>query len=159
MNKLYHKKLLFFPIILGLIVCGCFSCTVTAHSPSNMSLSYDSTTKMLQVDITHFVSNPNTHYVNTVEVKINDVIEIDQDYTNQSGSSFTYTYVNIEAVQSDIIEVTARCNQGGSITEQLTVSSDEVTEESTDDSASPGFELLILFSSLFILILLLKKKR
>jgi hypothetical protein len=142
---------MFFSLVL-------LSINVSAHSPSNMSLSYNNTTKELQVDITHQVSNPNTHYVYNIVVKINGETNISQDYTSQPGSSFTYSYEGIEVIEGDIFEVTALCNQGGSITRTFTVSSGEVSETGDDDSSTPGFELTVVFLAV-ALVLLCRRKR
>jgi hypothetical protein len=122
-----------------------------------MSLSYDSTTNELQVDISHQVSNPNTHYVYKIVIKINGVTNISQDYTSQPGSSFSYTYEDIDAVESDTFEVTALCNQGGSISKELTVSS-EIISETDDKSSTPGFEFIIFITSIITIIIPLKKR-
>jgi hypothetical protein len=124
-----------------------------------MNLSYNNTTKELLVDITHQVSNPNTHYVYNIVVKINGETNISQDYTSQPESSFTYTYEGIEVIEGDIFEVTALCNQGGSITRTLTVSSGEVSETGDDDSSTPGFELIIFICAIALILFWRQKKR
>jgi len=157
MNNLNSNRLLFLTVSLVLLSFAFLSLNAVAHSPSNMALSYDSTTKELQVDISHQVSNPNTHYVENIVVKINGETSINQDYTSQSGSEFSYTYEEIDASEGDVIEVTANCNQGGSISRDLTISSEGVSE-SDDDSSTPGFELLVFIISIIAIILFIKKR-
>ncbi|MBN2066178.1 MAG: hypothetical protein JW771_05155 [Candidatus Thermoplasmatota archaeon] len=123
-----------------------------------MTLSYSKTTKELQVTLTHQVSDPNTHYIYQIVIKINEVITRTEEYTNQSGSSFTYTYEGIDAIEDDRIEVTATCNQGGSITKSLTVTAEDVSG-TNEESSTPGFELIVLMISVSISVILLRKKR
>ena len=131
------------------------SFNVSAHSPSSMTLSYDSSTNELQVDISHQVSDPNTHYVENIVIKINGETNISKDYTSQSGSSFSYTYEGIALSEGDLIQVTATCNQGGSISKELTISSEGVSE-TDDDSSTPGFELLVFIISIAAIIIFIK---
>lgn len=155
---LFNKRLQFFTIILILLLFTLSSISVSAHSPSSMNLNYSMATKELQVSITHQVPNPNTHYVYNIVVKINGETNISEDYTSQPGSSFTYKYQGIEAIEGDAFEVTAYCIQGGSITRQLTVSSGEVSK-TDDDSSTPGFELILFVIALIVLMMVIRKKR
>ena len=129
-----------------------------AHSASNMSLSYNSTINELQVDITHQVSNPNTHYVNNIIIKINGETNLSSDYSSQPGSGFSYTYTGIKLSEGDVIEVTATCNQGGSISKQLTISSEGVSNNG-DDSSTPGFELILFIISVIAFLIILNKDK
>ncbi|MBS3749526.1 MAG: hypothetical protein KGY65_06385 [Candidatus Thermoplasmatota archaeon] len=154
----FGKKLLIFQIILVFSLLALGSMSVNAHSPSSMSLTYDKAGEMLTVDIMHQISNPSSHYVNTIEITINGVSEIEQSYTDQPSSSFTYTYNDVSAEDGDVIEVTASCNQGGSITDQLTVSGD-TTSGSDEDSETPGFELVLVCASVIAVLFIFKRKR
>jgi hypothetical protein len=142
-------------IVLFLILILC-SANIQAHSPSSMKIIYDKEEKTIDVEITHSVSNPNTHYVNKIEVRINDELYETFDYTSQSGSSFSYTLDSIEASEGDEIEVKAICNQGGQITRQLTVG--EANGESSDNESTPGFEILVFVVSLAMVIILIRKR-
>jgi hypothetical protein len=155
---LFNKRLLFFIIIIMLLSLILSSVSVSAHSPSNMNLSYNMTIEELGVSIAHQVPNPNSHYVYNIVIKINGVTNISQSYTSQPGSSFTYTY-NIKALEGDTFEATALCNQGGSISKQLTVSSGEVSKTDDDDSSTPGFELILFMIALIVLMIVIRKKR
>ena len=112
-------------LIIGLFVTFMFSFSfityVQGHSPSGMSLTYHSNTEMLDVTITHSVSNLQTHYVDSIDIYINDILNHTEDYTSQPSNTFTYFY-NINATIGETIKVTATCNQGGSITRSITVS-------------------------------------
>jgi len=101
-----------------------------AHPPSGMQLEYDINTQKLNVTITHNTGNPNSHYIFKVTVKRNNDLVIDKQYTSQpTSSSFTYTY-DVTALDGDVLEAYAECNQGGSQTRQLTVVEPDVTQPS-----------------------------
>lgn len=56
----------------------------------------------------------------------------------------------------DTIEVSAYCNQGGSITESMTLGA---TSDSGEDSSTPGFELFTIIASIALTFILLKRKK
>lgn len=151
------KKLLIIQIMLVFSLLTLGSMSVNAHSPSSMILTYDKADEILTVDISHQVANPSSHHVNNIEISVNGVSEIEESYSSQPSSSFTYTYGDVGAEEGDEIEVTAICNQGGSITDQITVGSD-TTSDSDDDSSTPGFELILIFASVIAVFFIYKRK-
>lgn len=99
-----------------------FTTTVLAHPPLDMELDYNLDISELDVTITHETPAPSVHYINKVEIEVNDLIIISQDYNSQpTNDLFTYKY-NIDANVGDIITVTAFCNIQGLITRSITVS-------------------------------------
>ena len=158
---MFIKRLFLLISILLLLNIIFSSVIVSAHSPSDMSLSFDTSSKELQVEITHQVSDPNTHYVASIIISINGEIEIKREYESQSGNKFTYTFTELEAIEGNDIQVIADCNQGGSITKQLTVGSGEtpISEDEDDGGSTPGFEFLILMISLILIVFILRKRR
>ena len=157
MKLISLKKPVFSSIFLMVLLLIFFSYSASAHSPSNMKLSYNNSTKELDVEITHQVSNPETHYIYNIVIKINGETKITKEYASQPGSIFTYTYEGINASKDDVIQVTASCNQGGSITKELIVSSEGVSETG-GGSSTPGFELIIFIVSILAVIMLVKKR-
>ncbi|NHK31377.1 MAG: hypothetical protein FK730_08505 [Asgard group archaeon] len=122
MLKLKNKTS--FKIVLVIIAVVVFLSFIPkfakAHSPNTMNVNYNTQIDTLTVTINHSVNDNTTHYVNLVEIWINDQINVTQSYTSQpSLNEFTYTY-NINASISDEIKVKASCNQGGSITRIIT---------------------------------------
>jgi hypothetical protein len=84
-----------------------------AHSPADMSISYDPNTAKIYVTITHIVDNPANHYLSRVKVKLNGNVISDPDYKSQpTKDTFTLTY-DVTAHAGDEIWVTATCVQGG----------------------------------------------
>lgn len=92
---------------------------VSAHPPSDMSITYDELSKDLRVSITHPVPNRVEHYIREVTVAINGKVVNDSRYTSQPApDTFTYTYP-VSTVAGDEIKVTALCSLAGSTSRTL----------------------------------------
>lgn len=125
-------------ILCCLLVINFIFVTVTAHEPSHMVLNYNVKTQTLDVTILHFVANPETHYVNKVEIKKNGVIYSINEYTSQPNSRvFVYKY-EVNASDGDVLEVSANCNQGGYIMQLIVIT--PVSTNLAYDSVSHNFE-------------------
>ena len=113
-RKIYYFISVF--IIVFLTIAGV---NVRAHPPDDMALSYNSSTNVLRVTITHGVPDNTTHFVVSVEVKVNGSIDQTHPYTSQPDLNiFIYEYTVITN-DGSTIQVTATCNIGGSITKTL----------------------------------------
>jgi hypothetical protein len=126
---------------------------VNAHAPTSMSLSYDYSDQELSVQVTHTVSDVNTHYIYQVVIEKNSVVVLTRDYTTQnttSGMSATYS---IAAIHGDALSVTAKCIQSGQITQQITVIDPEVTTTPTTPNGG-GFylDLTVMIAVLIVAI-------
>ncbi len=108
-------------IFLAVAVLLFLAVPVSAHPPSEMQLTYDQAAGELVVTISHGVADPAAHYVREVEVRNNGDVVLNESYTSQpAADTFTYRY-GLPPVPGDEIEVTARCNIGGSISRQVTL--------------------------------------
>jgi hypothetical protein len=113
----------YFVIILMVIGMSLIGIQVFGHPPQNMELDYDAETKILDVTITHSVSNPNDHYIYKVEIKKNDELIQTENYDNQpSSTTFTYSY-SVDAVGGNVLKVTAFCSIFGDISREIIVPS------------------------------------
>ena len=144
------KKILF----LGLIITSLFLVisTTNAHSPSNVVLDYELSTYTLNVVVEHGVSDVNTHYIKKIYIYVNDVLNHTENYTNQTYMTFQDDSFVVPALIGDVIRVTAICNQGGSLTNQITV----------QDLAVPEFNrslIFLSFSAILIIGLTFVRKR
>lgn len=121
--------------IIAVILTVCLLISpASAHSPSDMTLSYNENTRDLQVKITHPVPNPQVHYIREVTVAINGKAVNTSTYTSQPApDTITYTYP-VEVSPGDDIEVVARCNLAGSISRHLSVA----TAAAPSPAALPG---------------------
>jgi hypothetical protein len=110
---------MFFWILAAILAGGLSIPPVSAHPPSDMTLTYNELSKDLQVTITHTVPNPQEHYIKEVIVTINGRVVNDSRYTSQpTPDTFTYTYP-VMTKPGDEIEVKASCVLYGSLTRQL----------------------------------------
>lgn len=150
------KKSLIYGLGLFLIVCTSLNVlNATAHSPSSMSLSYNSSTQELSATITHSVGSDPSHYIQTVQINVNGTPTLTSPYGSQPDPvSFTYQYT-IAADTGATIQVTAICSISGSITRSIIVGSD-----STGTPQISGyFGLLVIIGLSMITLLILIKKR
>lgn len=111
---------------------------VSAHPPTNMTLIYELSSHTLSITVFHAVGDPNTHYIEYVTITKNGAFEVDRNYTSQASATAYLDVFNIDAVQGDVLQVTAYCNQGGQITDQVTVSGGLQTQPQPN---IPGFPL------------------
>lgn len=117
------KRLILVFVFVSLL---CFTSTalkVRAHNPASILLDYNSNTEELTVTIIHGVSDPNSHYINSVYITVNGSMVLNELYTSQpTSSTFSYIYIII-ANEGARIQVTATCNVGGDKTECIIVGS------------------------------------
>jgi hypothetical protein len=119
-----------------------------------MTLVYELSSHTLSVTVFHSVGDPNTHYIEYVTISKNGAFETDRNYTSQASAAAYLDVFNIDAVQGDVLQITAYCNQAGQITDQVTVSSGGLQ---TQPQNIPGFPLaaivigLVLASGLVII--------
>jgi hypothetical protein len=108
-------------ILLTTLLLTLFAATAWAHSPKEVVLSHDQAKQMLEVRITHGVSDPAKHYIETVEIRKAGKTIAKTEYKSQPGeATFVYSYP-FDAAPGDVIEVKAACSVFGSNTEKLTV--------------------------------------
>jgi hypothetical protein len=149
------KTVLFWSLINGFLILIWISPNIMSHSPYDLELNYDVAEEVLSADFSHSVSEPNSHYIELVLIKVNGDLVINKSYENQPSSDpFTYKY-DITANDGDNIEVFASCNQGGNITQSLIVD-----EESKGNTRIPGFigVNIAIFVNIFFIILISWKK-
>ena len=111
-------------VVLMLIIAPLTGIQVFAHPPQNMVLDFNIDTMILNVTITHQVSNPNDHYIYKVEVKKNDVLTLTENYDSQPSTlTFTFSY-SIDVQGGDVLKATAYCSIAGSIAREITIPHD-----------------------------------
>ncbi|MBN1330282.1 MAG: hypothetical protein JXA54_12480 [Candidatus Heimdallarchaeota archaeon] len=120
-DRRFTRKFILMCTLLVTVSSAISITNTVAHSPSTLTLAYNFTTDTLSVSIVHTVSNLQDHFINKIEIWINEILNTTELYTNQPSNSFTYNY-QISANIDDEIKVKASCNQGGSLTNTLIVS-------------------------------------
>ena len=139
------------------LLCSVMICAIPipvhANAPSALTVSYNLETQVLQVTITHPVSDTATHYIHKVEIKKNDLIYNTTTYTSQPDpNSFTYTY-HVNATTGGTLDVTASCIQGGSKTIQYAIA----TNNGDNKKSTPGFEMILFICVVIITITVLRR--
>ncbi len=93
-----------------------------AHPPSDIKITFDTTTKILQAVIYHQVSNPATHYIYKVDVGLNDKEIITQQISRQDNNSTqTVSYFIPDAKSGDTLSVEGYCSISGSLEKEIKV--------------------------------------
>jgi len=110
----YRQHAITSAIVMLVIAVWFLAVPVAAHAPTAMRFSFEPSGN-LSVTITHPVDDPATHYVNNVQIRLNDKVISDYSYTNQpTKDTFTYTY-HITVQAGDEVRVVATCVQGGTL--------------------------------------------
>jgi hypothetical protein len=115
------KILIFLGFILFLSMIGLDLNLVACHAPSNMNLSYNLSSQILSVEITHNVDDPDVHYISTLEIAKNGW----NFYTLTTGrqpaaSTFTYN-ITVETKNGDVLTAIAKCRFGESLSKSITI--------------------------------------
>lgn len=153
------KKSMFlvFAIFVTIFLIG-VNIDIKAHSAARMDLNYNLTTKELDVTISHSVPDQNTHYISSVEIKVNNsTISTEIYFSQPTTSTFVYQYSNITAIKGDTIMVIAIYNYFGVISSSTIAGEDPPP---SGESEIPGYlGLWIIIMSSIIALLTINFKR
>ena len=97
-----------------------FAAAAMAHPPSEIKLSLDGKSHLLQVTVVHDTKKPEEHFVKTIQIRINGKDAVKQVYLKQTDSlkrSASYLLEDVRA--GDEISVTGECSVFGRKTETL----------------------------------------
>lgn len=107
-------------LVLGMLFAA--NAVAYAHPPSDIRITFDAKTKMLQAVIMHGVSNPQSHYIKKTDVAINgkEIIEhtISWQETNESQS---VSYFISDVKEGDVLSVEGYCSISGKLKKEITV--------------------------------------
>jgi hypothetical protein len=107
--------------LISLVSLLVFS-TAYAHPPSDIKITFDLKTKMLEAVIIHNTSNPANHYIKKVDVGLNgrEIIEhfISREDNNESQ---TVKYLIPDAKEADTISVEGYCSISGKLQKEITI--------------------------------------
>jgi len=96
--------------------------TAYAHPPSDIKITFDAKTKMLQAVIMHNTSNPASHYIKKVDVGLNGKEIIEQAVSKQDNNeSQTVAYLIPNVKDGDVISVEAYCSISGKLQKEISV--------------------------------------
>ncbi len=141
-------------LVVG-IVLTVLCIPASAHSPSNLVLSYDPAKGELQATLTHRVEDPATHYVRSVSVEEDGgpMLRV-TEYTDQpSHDIFTYSYP-LPIAPGTRVRVTGECNVAGEIQRDLVIGGEATPAATTPSGAvTPriaGFTLVAVCMALAV---------
>jgi len=113
------KRILVIAVFLSVLTAVS---TAYAHPPSDIKITFDSETKMLEAVIVHNTNNPATHYIKKVDVGLNgkEIIEhqISREDNNQTQE---VRYFIPDAKDGDVISVEGYCSISGKLKKEITV--------------------------------------
>jgi len=93
-----------------------------AHPPSDIKITFDAKTKILQAVIMHNTSNPVNHYIKTVDIGLNGKKIIEQIISGQDNNqSQTVSYFIPDVKDGDALSVEGYCSISGKLQKEITV--------------------------------------
>jgi hypothetical protein len=110
-------------VLLSLLCVGTFA---FAHPPKDVVLSYDAATKILNVVVTHDISqskasDPTKHFVKELSVKINGKDVSLTAYKYQQFPEGETISFKLDLKSGDKVSVNAKCSLAGEKTSDYTV--------------------------------------
>lgn len=112
---------------VAIIVSLCLSvaiCSISyAHPPSDISITFNSKTKILNAVVTHNVSNTTNHYIKKVGIGLNGQETIEHKISRQDNNTTqTVSYLIPDAKAADTLSVEAYCSISGKLKKEIKVS-------------------------------------
>ena len=96
--------------------------TAYAHPPSDIKITFDAKTKILQAVIMHNTSNPFNHYIKKVDVGLNGKVIIEQTISREDNNeSQTVSYLIPDVKDGDVLSVGGYCSISGKLEKEITV--------------------------------------
>lgn len=109
-------------VLLVLLIIFATSSIAYAHPPSDIKITFDTKTKMLNAVIIHNVSDPAKHYIKKVDVGLNGKEIIEHSISREDNNiSQTVAYLIPDAKPGDVISVEGYCSISGALTKKITV--------------------------------------
>ncbi len=91
-----------------------------AHAASDLRASYKASSQTLELSFDHSVRDPQNHYIQSIEIRLNGTMIISQVASAQdtaSGGEYIYKIPNLK--KNDKIEITLICNKSGKKTASM----------------------------------------
>ena len=121
MKKESTVKLVISYALMFLLLLSLCPALAQATAPKDVKITYDASSQILTVTITHKSAFTNSHYIKYVEITKNGTSVSKNIYENQpEPETFTYTYP-VPAAKGDSLAVKASCSMYGSKTATLDI--------------------------------------
>jgi hypothetical protein len=106
-------------ILCGLLIAGT---QAFAHSPSDIKIQFDQPTKLLTATIEHSVSDPQSHYINKIDIQMNGKEFQTLTFKQQDAKAGQDIAIPIpQAKVGDVISVEGYCNRSGKLKKEIKV--------------------------------------
>ncbi|MFA6216743.1 MAG: hypothetical protein WDL87_03720 [Candidatus Omnitrophota bacterium] len=93
-----------------------------AHPPSDIAITFDPASKILQAVITHPVSNPENHFINKVDIGLNGKEIVEHKISKQDNNSTqTVSYLLPDVKLGDTVSVEAYCSISGKLEKEIKI--------------------------------------
>jgi hypothetical protein len=90
------------------------------HPPSEIQLVFDAASRTLHVTVMHDTRKPDEHFIETVQVRINDKEAVKQSFVKQTdGLKRAASYLLEDVKAGDLVSVTGICSVFGKKTETI----------------------------------------
>ena len=162
-------KTKFILIISLFLIIGITSTVLNAEAtnPEHFDLKYYEDDDILSIYIVHGVTDPSKHYVNYIEIRVNDITVVTDTFTSQETYNINHFEYSVIAewgdddLTGDTIKVIATCNLGGYFEKNLYLFPTPPGHEFEFVTVVPAFIVGTLIASVFAVlpILLMKKNR
>ena len=107
-------------LLSGFFVFFVLGAVAYAHPPSDIKITFDPKTKILQAVIVHGVSNPAKHYIKKVDVALNGKEIIEQSISRQDNlNNQSVSYFIPDFKDGDLLSVEGYCSISGKLEKQL----------------------------------------
>jgi len=111
-------------IAVSLISCFflAFCSLAYAHPPSDIIVTFDLKTKILNAVIMHNVSSPENHFIKKVDIALNGQEIIEHKLSKQDNNlSQTVSYLIPDIKAGDILSVEAYCSISGKLKKEIKI--------------------------------------
>jgi desulfoferrodoxin (superoxide reductase-like protein) len=92
------------------------------HPPATVELNFDLETKILNVKVSHSINDVEKHFINKIEVYLNDELMVVQNFKKQKDNKMQEAlYFLNDATAGNKIKVKATCSIFGSKTGEIVI--------------------------------------
>jgi hypothetical protein len=107
-------------LILLIVSALVFSTNGFCNNPSDINVTVKE--GAIEVVVFHSVSDPTTHYIKRVEVKLNGEKTAEKNFTSQTDDMTQKTGFDIASLKKgDVLEIAAYCSRSGELKKSVTV--------------------------------------
>lgn len=104
------------------IVMGSITGNVQANPPRDIVPEFDSSTKILKIEVVHPVRSVESHFVKKLEIFLDGKLMVVQNFNSQSSKKTQEVfYVLIDALAGSEIVIQAECSIYGSLKKKMTL--------------------------------------